>query len=255
LNRFSLIFRPQGERRGSFVLFHGLTGVPLEMEELAETLAGEGYEVRLPCLGGHGTRVEELGKIPSSQWLDEAFTAVQSAKFGSEPIFVGGISFGAVLALHCAAKFKLSGLVLLAPSLQLRKPLLELFMRALSTLPDPFFNWLWISRKSPRKRENYRRPRLSYDFHAVGSVARLVKLRRAVLKHAKAIRCPVLIIQDPADHYLSPKGAEHLIEVLDDVGSDLIWIPGGEHDLSVGPKYEQVRDTIFAFLERVSAGA
>ena len=93
---------------------------------------------------------------------------------------------------------------------------------------------------------------MSYDFHAVGAVARLVKLRLAVLKKAKVIRCPVLIIQDPADHYLSPEGAEHLIELLEDVGSDLIWIPGGEHDLSVGPKYEQVRDTIFAFIERAS---
>lgn len=251
MNRFSLFFRGDQPLRGEVVLFHGITGVPLELEELAQTMAEEGYNVRVPCFSGHGTSPEDLSQVVSSRWLGEAFATLDVALSKNRKVIVGGLSFGAVLALHCAERSALSGLVLLAPSLRLRKLWLEKFLTLLSLLPESVLNCLWISRKSPRQRLNYRRPRMSYDFHSVGAIARLVKLRRQALQRLKLIRCPVLILQDPGDHYLHPDGVERLVEELDDVGADCIWLPGGEHDLSVGPKYEEVRRAICVFLERL----
>ncbi|MBF0443195.1 MAG: alpha/beta fold hydrolase [Oligoflexales bacterium] len=48
------IIFPNGERKGVVFMIHGFTACPQQYFEIGERLAGEGYEVVLPLMPGHG---------------------------------------------------------------------------------------------------------------------------------------------------------------------------------------------------------
>jgi carboxylesterase len=104
-----------------FLLIHGLGGTPLEMRFVAQGLARAGHTVRVPQLAGHCGSAEELEATTWQHWYESVEIEHRRLCETCDTIIVGGLSMGAVLALHHAARHarEVAALALFAPSLWL----------------------------------------------------------------------------------------------------------------------------------------
>jgi carboxylesterase len=104
-----------------FLLIHGLGGTPTEMRYVAQGLARAGHTVHVPQLAGHCGSAEELKATTWQHWYESVEIEHQVLRETCDTVVVGGLSMGAILALHHAAEHPhdVSALALYAPSLWL----------------------------------------------------------------------------------------------------------------------------------------
>jgi carboxylesterase len=104
-----------------FLLIHGLGGTPIEMRYVAQGLARAAHTVHVPQLAGHCGTAEELQATTWRHWYESVEIEHQLLRETCDTVVVGGLSMGAILALHHAAEHPddVSALALYAPSLWL----------------------------------------------------------------------------------------------------------------------------------------
>jgi carboxylesterase len=104
-----------------FLLVHGLGGTPVEMRFVAIGLAQAGYTVSCPQLAGHCGSFEDLRATGWRDWYATVENAHAALRKTCKTVIVGGLSAGAVLALHLAAQRPgdVHGAALFAPTLRL----------------------------------------------------------------------------------------------------------------------------------------
>jgi carboxylesterase len=107
--------------RVGFLLIHGLGGTPMEMRYLAQGLAHAGHTVHVPQLAGHCAGGDELRATTWPDWYRSVEEEHARLRSRCDTIVVGGLSMGAILALHHAATHPqdVSALTLYAPTLWL----------------------------------------------------------------------------------------------------------------------------------------
>src|SRR3989337_1476687 len=71
-----------GGRDTAVLLFHGLTGTPLEMRALGQELARDGYTVHIPLLPGRGTQPDDMDDLCWEDWMDAALRAYDTPRAG-----------------------------------------------------------------------------------------------------------------------------------------------------------------------------
>ena len=103
------------------LLIHGLGGTPVELRFIARALARAGYTVHSMQLAGHCGTPEELRRSTWRQWVASVEAAHDRLRKTCSTILAGGLSMGAILALHLAQTrpSQIDGLLLLAPTLKL----------------------------------------------------------------------------------------------------------------------------------------
>ncbi len=113
---FSL--RYAGDRTG-FLLIHGLGGTPTEMRLVARALHRAGHTVHCPQLAGHCAGESELLATSWRDWARSVTDELERMRSLCDTVIVGGLSMGAVMAMHVAAARPdaVSGLALYAPTL------------------------------------------------------------------------------------------------------------------------------------------
>jgi carboxylesterase len=101
------------------LLIHGLGGAPAELKVVATGLQNEGFTVSCCQLAGHCGTEEDLITTSWHDWVASVDAALAELRAQCDTVLVGGLSLGAILALHAAAKHpdKISGLLLYAPTL------------------------------------------------------------------------------------------------------------------------------------------
>jgi carboxylesterase len=104
-----------------FLLIHGLGGTPVEMRFVAIGLARAGYTVSCPQLAGHCGSFKDLRASGWRDWYATVEDALTELRRSCKTVIVGGLSMGAVLALHLAAQRPgdVHGAALFAPTLRL----------------------------------------------------------------------------------------------------------------------------------------
>lgn len=240
---------------GAVLLVHGITGAPDELAPLRDSLAAAGYRVLLPLLAGHGTSIEEMKRVRLETWRGQVRAAYSDLAAGHpERLLVGGISFGALLALDAAlsADRAPDGVVLLSPPFRLRKTKNELLLRALSLLPDVVLDALPAVPKPLRDPSLFVMTRNAYSAHAIGAIARIFRLRRYLARRLASLHAPVLTIIAPDDHHLDPVSA--MLARRYCRGSRFSmqrYLPGGEHELTIGPRYDAVNAIVHEFIDRI----
>lgn len=111
-------YKIEGGRVG-VLLVHSLGGTPVELRFLAQGLGRSGFSVVCPFVPGMTAGTDVSGMSSWEDWyagIEEAYAELAAT---CDTIYVGGLSAGAVLALHLAAQHpeKIKGLILLAPTL------------------------------------------------------------------------------------------------------------------------------------------
>ena len=105
--------------RTGFLLIHGLGGTPIELKYVAKGLARQGFTVHCCQLAGHCGDEADLLATGWPDWYQSVSDALDLIRRDCDTVIVGGLSMGAVLALHAAAKRPndVQGLALYAPTL------------------------------------------------------------------------------------------------------------------------------------------
>lgn len=102
-----------------FLLVHGLAGTPIELKFVARGLARQGFTVHCCQLAGHCGTEADLRATRWPDWFASIDAAFDRLRADCDTVVAGGLSMGAVLALHLAAQRpgEIAGLALYAPTL------------------------------------------------------------------------------------------------------------------------------------------
>ena len=214
-----------GEGRHAVLLIHGLTGTPVEMRYVAKGLAAAGYHVHAVQLAGHCGTEGDLLRTNWQDWTASVEAAFDRLSQSHDKVAVGGLSMGAVLALHLATRRPTAaGLLLYSPviwhdgwSLPRMRWLLPLvFMTPLCDhyrLVESFPYGL----KDERLRNVVLARMMSGDSTQAGSMGmagaslrEMLKLVRLVKRRLPAITVPALILHSREDDVASLRNADFL---------------------------------------------
>jgi carboxylesterase len=104
-----------------FLLIHGLGGTPVEMRYVAQGLSRAGHTVHVPQLAGHCGAADDLRATGWADWYASIEDEHNRLKQHCDRIVVGGLSLGAILAVHHAVRRpdEVFALALYAPTLWL----------------------------------------------------------------------------------------------------------------------------------------
>lgn len=93
------------------LLIHGYTGGEGDFGELASYLEKEysNIEVHVPRLPGHGTKIEDLDDVWLSHFMEVVEREFSELKKENKKVVLGGVSFGAQLALIMAGSRRING--------------------------------------------------------------------------------------------------------------------------------------------------
>lgn len=101
------------------LLIHGLGGTPIELKRVARAVHAAGHTALCCTLAGHCGSEADLLATRWQDWYASVDAAFQQLSQRCDRVVVGGLSLGAILALHLAARRpkEVRGLALYAPTL------------------------------------------------------------------------------------------------------------------------------------------
>jgi len=230
----------KGTNGAMVILIHGMTGTPVEMKSLATHLNKKGYSVICPVLANHG---EEIWILKRSRWQD-FYKSVRDVLVNGEakdfkgPIFVSGLSLGALLGLLLADEFRdrIHGVSCLAPTLFYdgwNTPFAKYFLPLAYT---PIKHISYFKEEPPygikneliqqRIHKYYENVKLGdidnvgqygYPYFPVTLLHELQLLVKYITKKFPGMRFPVQLIQAKDDDMTSVKNSKF---IYDNIGSE-----------------------------------
>lgn len=263
-----------GERfRGGpvgFLLIHGLGGTPVELRFLARGLARAGHTVHCPQLAGHCGSFEDLRATGWKDWYATVTAAHRELAKTCKQVIVGGLSMGAILALHLAAEFPddVQATTLFAPTLKLDGwgvPWYSIFFNLV--------RWEWSANfvhfserepygiKDPRVRALVTTAIQSGDSSMAGQLInpgrvmlemrRLVAVVRGELQH---IRQPTLIVHPRHDDRASLRNAAYLQSTLPGMVETCV-LDDSYHVVTVDRQRDIVVERAAGFAKRIQVSS
>jgi carboxylesterase len=217
--------------RTGFLLIHGLGGTPVELKFVAKGLAREGFTVHCCQLAGHCGSEADLLATGWPDWYADVGAALDRIRADCDTVIVGGLSMGAVLALHLAAErpHDVHGLTLYAPTLWYdgwSTPWYRFLIRACMLTRFGQFMLARVYRFVEKEPYGIKDPYIraviiaamkSGDSTQAGilvtpgeAVRQLCLLVDVVRKELPAIKTPALVVQAREDDLSSLRNAEHL---------------------------------------------
>lgn len=246
-----------GDGPDACLLLHGLTGSPAEMRPLGEALAAAGFRAAGPLLPGHGTTPEDLYTTTSGDLLRAAETALLSLG-GARRIFLCGLSAGALLSIHLAARPWIkeglpdfSAIALLAPAIEFAGST-WLFANVLGRLPAlPF-----ILSKGGRDlaacgADEREKADGSYDAIPLRWAGELRALSRDAASLAPRVHAPTLLLHGALDRTVSPDASRKLSRLLSSTQVEVRFLPRSGHVLPLDVESEEVCRAVVSFFQGV----
>ncbi|MEK6928676.1 MAG: alpha/beta fold hydrolase [Nanoarchaeota archaeon] len=193
--------------KNEFFLVHGYTGSPTDFRSLPENLHKQfNANVRVIRLAGHGTNIDELNDLTVEDFIRQVEKEIESDLHKGRKIVIGGISFGAQIALYIASKYPVKGVFSVSVPYKMKFP-----------FNIPFLGLLGLFKKKWRKRISKLELKLRKinsfhykEMHANGlSINK--KASKINEKNMKKISAPLLNIhskKEPIGHYKSVKYIE-----------------------------------------------
>ena len=248
-----------GDGPDACLLLQGLTGSPAEVRPVGEALARNGFRAIGPLLPGHGTSPEDLYTVTRGQMVHAAESALLSLR-GARRVYVCGLSMGALLTLHLAARSwmheglpDLSAIALMAPAIEFAGAT-WFFTDVLGRLPAlPF-----VVGKGARDLQNLdeRTPIADGSYQAVPLRwgPELHALSQNGLKLAHRVRAPALILHGALDRTVAPSGSRRLLRELASPHKELHILPRSGHVLPLDVESDEVCRLVVRHFNEVQHG-
>jgi carboxylesterase len=230
-----------GGRDTAVLLFHGLTGTPLEMRSLGEALASDGYTVHIPLLPGRGTRPEDMDRLCWEDWMEAGLRAYDTLAREHRSVVVGGLSAGGTMALDCALRRQPSALLLYAAVLEIAHRgayLAPYFWRLVRRWPSP-----------PTDMFEPSEDLVCYDPAPVRAMCELINGIKRVRGRLGEIQAPALVAHAVQDRFVPLSCANELETRLSGPVHKLV-IDGSGHALTADVRRQEVAAASRTFLRR-----
>lgn len=236
------------------LMIHGYTGTPYDFLYLSQRLHQHGFGVHAPLLSGHGSEPDAINAVPAQQWIDDTERALAQMP-SDKPIFVAGLSMGALLATLLASKHpqQIQGLILLAPAFRLR--LAGRIAVALARLGLYHLRSNIIKSDGVCETADAVAKRLSpaYAVIPIKGLIQLDVLRGLALSNAVHVQCPVFAGLASLDHTVDVAGTKQILEHFFASQVEIEEFRHSQHVLSLDIERDEVADAISSFCRRLTS--
>ena len=255
----------KGGRTG-FLLIHGLGGTPVELRFVAQGLARAGHTVLCCQLAGHCGTPRQLRDSTWREWADSVEAALDRLREHCDVVIAGGLSMGAVLALHLAhvRRGDVHGLALYAPALKLDGWAMPWHIHLLHLArPTRYKLDVNLAERSPYGIKDERIRKLVVDSMLSGdsgeagvfttpahSFAHFNRLVSVVRRELSGIDLPTLILHPREDDRASLKNAMYLQRRLQGI-VELVVLDDSYHIITLDRQRHVVVDRTLAFVDGV----
>jgi carboxylesterase len=265
----------KGTNGKAVLLIHGITGTPSEMRYLAQCLNKSGFSVFCNTLPRHCSTLNELKKVT---WQEIAASCVTDFKLLREDcsqVFVGGLSMGALMAMHLAYQYpeQVSGIIALAPTffydgwaIPKRKVLLNLIWHI------PYFRkTIDIKEGWPYGlKDEYLREKIhgfyksaytdKFDnkvllfgspFFPMACLYQLHLFTKVVKKELSCVESPILLIHAREDDMTSIKNSQYVLKHIASPNKTLVALDDSYHMITIDKQKDKVAEEIIKFIHGI----
>ena len=251
-------------------LIHGLGGTQYDLGSMHKRLKNAGFVTHSLTLPGHGTDPLDLAGVTAEDWIDAVIAKYREVRDQHPKLHVMGMCMGALLASVVAHREKHAkgNLVMLAPPVYIDgwatpwyrglRPLLYhvpgLGRRMKIEEEDPF----GIKNEQLRaivKAKFERGENFHYRWVPLECLRQVDRLRGIVMKAAKEIRCPTLVVHAREDELTSLKSANFIVEQVGGGRARMVVLEDSYHMICVDNDREIVAKNVLEFFGAAMPGA
>ena len=251
-------------------LIHGLGGTQYDLGSMHKRLKNAGFVTHSLTLPGHGTSPEDLANVTAEDWIDAVVGKYREIRDQHPRLHVMGMCMGALLAATLAQRERhdKGNLVLLAPPVYIDgwatpwyrglRPLLYHVPGIGRTMKveeeDPF----GIKNEQLRaivKAKFERGENFHYRWVPLECIRQVDRLRAIVMKQAKDIRCPTLVVHAREDELTSLRSANFLVEKIGGARARMVVLEDSYHMICVDNDREIVARNVLEFFGAALPGA
>ena len=250
------------------LLFHGLLSSPQEFGLITHWLRNRGIQHLATVVPGYTLATGIL--TPNwNDWRRAALELIENQPDASEPVILGGLCMGGVLAAAAALKTRrrVAGVVLMSPTFDYDgwglSPIRHLRHLGYWTGLDRFFSVgerepfgvknekirRWIVQEM-KERQNSAVGPLRIPLPALREGERMMA---AVRTHLAQLDCPLLVMHARDDEITSLQSVEQLFESLPVKDKELEIIENSYHMITIDNDRHQVARSLERFVKKVSA--
>jgi alpha-beta hydrolase superfamily lysophospholipase len=246
------------ECHSAIVLVHGLGAHSGWFEAIARRLKVRGvYTVAYDQLGFGRRRDQKF--LSSQQWLDDVHTVYGYVKeqMGNKPVFLGGNSMGAVVALAGVPGISPSGLVLFSPGFEGHKNAFTLSFRIKAIAqallrPDTEICVPYSTETVSRDElvRNWINADTEKRFNVPGRMLlELLKLTRRLPKSYKQIHVPVIMMTSGQDKVVDTAVANLAFDAFGPSKKTKLHYEDAWHDLMFDPVLDEAVDALVRWMD------
>ncbi len=257
------------------LLIHGITGTPSEMRYLGKSLNKAGFTVFCNTLPRHCSTLGELKKVTWQEIANACVEDLRRLQKETQQVFVGGLSMGALLAIHLAYQFpsEISGIVALAPTIfydgwALHKG--KVFLNLAWPIPfirnnidiregwpyglkDEDLRWS-VERfyKNAKSREFSNRVLLfGSPFFPLACLYQHRLFAKVAKQEFPHVKNPILILHAKDDDMTSPKNAEYVLKHIGSSDKTFVSLDDSYHMITIDKQKDLVVAQTAKFMERI----
>ena len=224
------------------LLLHGLSGTPSEVEPLGNYLSEKGISTLSPWLKGHDTTPRDLARTIWQDWAQSAREGYEALRERCSKVFVGGLSMGALQALHLASHFPVAGVISMAAPIRV----FDFRFRGIA-----FFRLLqWrTSNLTGGILDPSAPPHLTYPYTATKNLYELKKLMEHVREDLSYVTAPAYVFQGRQDSIVPPLNGELVHQALGSKVKHLQYLDRSDHVVTMDFDKQILFEKAFKFIE------
>jgi carboxylesterase len=251
-------------------LIHGLGGTQYDLGSMHKRLKNAGFVTHSLTLPGHGTRPEDLAGVAAEDWIAAVTAKYREVRTQHPKLHLMGMCMGSLLAAVLAQRERHAqgNLVMLAPPVYIDgwatpwyrglRPLLYAIPGVGRTMKieeeDPF----GIKNEQLRaivKAKFERGENFHYRWVPLECIRQVDRLRAILMKGAKEIRCPTLVVHAREDELTSLRSANFLVEQIGGGRARMVVLEDSYHMVCVDNDREIVAKNVLEFFGAALPGA
>ncbi len=251
-------------------LIHGLGGTQYDLGSMHKRLKNAGFITHSLTLPGHGTTPEDLASVTAEDWIAAVVAKYREIRDQHPRLHLMGMCMGALLAAALAEREQHAKghLVLLAPPVyidgwatpwyRVLRPLMYAVPGVGRTMKieeeDPF----GIKNEQLRaivKAKFERGENFHYRWVPLECIRQVDRLRGIVMKGARDIRCPTLVVHAREDELTSLRSANFLVEQIGGARARMVILEDSYHMICVDNDREIVAKNVLEFFGAALPGA
>ncbi|MBI3956732.1 MAG: alpha/beta fold hydrolase [Candidatus Kerfeldbacteria bacterium] len=239
------------DAKAGLVLVHGFGDSPYSMRSLGRLLHDDGYDVRVPRLPGHGSRLEHFyrARLDDWRWTVRSELELLRSRHGPNVVLLGR-SFGGVLSLLELAEHPnaAAGIILVATPQHIGAE--RLLRRVL-----PVLGLVKKNVKKPWVKPHERVSRLEtgrYEHFPIPALRECLRgITQLTPEFLSRITVPTLILHGDHDRIAAPQSASYFYDHIGSTDKRLVMVPSATHAAEILHNDPLFLRELLAFLGRI----